>query len=105
MEIMEFDFLGGAAEVGRSAIMVNGELLMDYGIKVDEPPTYPVGAILPKTVLISHGHLDHCGVVPNLMDIGAEIYCTPMTKELGVLLAKDTLKIAEEHMLCVIIYA
>jgi putative mRNA 3-end processing factor len=49
----------------------------------------------PKTLIISHGHLDHCGLAPNLMDLEPEIYCTSMTARLSALLARDTLKIAE----------
>jgi putative mRNA 3-end processing factor len=47
-------------------------------------------------VIISHGHLDHCGLVPNLMDLEPEIYCTDLTARLSALLARDTLKIAEK---------
>lgn len=80
--------------MGRSAILVNEELLLDYGIKPTDPPTYPSNGLRPKTVIISHGHLDHCGLAPNLMDIEPEIYCTGITARLSALLARDTLKIA-----------
>ena len=46
-------------------------------------------------MILSHGHLDHCGLAPNLMDLEPEIYCTTMTARLAGLLARDTLKIAE----------
>ncbi|MBE0521859.1 MAG: MBL fold metallo-hydrolase [Candidatus Methanoperedenaceae archaeon] len=88
-------FLGGAAEVGRSAILVNDELLLDYGIKLTDPPSFPLNGLRPKSVIISHGHLDHCGLVPNLMDLKPETFSTFMTYSLSILLAKDTLKIAE----------
>lgn len=93
---MKLRFLGGAKEVGRSAILLNEELLLDYGIKPADPPSYPSNGLRPKTVIISHGHLDHCGLVPNLMDLDPEIYCTPLTARLSALLARDTLKIAEK---------
>ena len=47
-------------------------------------------------MIISHGHLDHCGLAPNLMDIGPEVYCTSLTAKLSALLARDTLKIAHK---------
>jgi putative mRNA 3-end processing factor len=73
--------------------------LLDYGIKPSDPPEYPQGSPRPETVVISHGHLDHCGVVPNLMDIAPTVLCTPPTKHLTKLLAEDTLEIAERgHM-------
>lgn len=88
-------FLGGAKEVGRSAILINEEILLDYGIKPTDPPAYPLNGLRPKALIISHGHLDHCGLAPNLMDLKPEIYSTPLTAKLSVLLAKDTLRIAE----------
>ncbi len=87
--------MGGAREVGRSAILVNEELLLDYGIKPADPPAYPLNGLRPKTLIITHGHLDHCGLVPNLMDLEPEIYSTTTTARLSALLARDTLKIAE----------
>ncbi len=84
-------------EVGRSAVLINEELLLDYGIKPTDPPTYPLNGLRPKTLIISHGHLDHCGLSPNLMDLEPEIYCTELTARLSALLARDTLKIAESR--------
>jgi len=55
---------------------------------------YPMNGLRPKTLIISHGHLDHCGLVPNLMDLEPEIYCSAITARLSALLARDTLKIA-----------
>ncbi len=81
--------------MGRSAVLVNEELLLDYGIKPTDPPTYPLNGLRPKTLILSHGHLDHCGLAPNLMDLEPEIYCTSMTSKFSSLLARDTLKIAE----------
>lgn len=79
--------------MGRSAILINEELLLDYGIKPTDPPAYPLNGLRPKSLIISH--LDHCGLTPNLMDMEPEIYCTGMTAKLSALLARDTLKIAE----------
>ncbi|HEX7575207.1 MAG TPA: MBL fold metallo-hydrolase, partial [Candidatus Methanoperedens sp.] len=80
---MKIRFLGGAQEVGRSAIILNEELLLDYGIKPTDPPSYPSNGLRPKTIIISHGHLDHCGLVPNLMDLKPEVYCTSPTAKLS----------------------
>ncbi|MFH1322394.1 MAG: MBL fold metallo-hydrolase [Methanobacteriota archaeon] len=82
--------------MGRSAYIINEELLLDYGIKPTDPPSYPKNGLRPKTLIISHGHLDHCGLVPNLMDIEPEIYSTSITARLSGLLARDTLKISEK---------
>ncbi|NJD76555.1 MAG: MBL fold metallo-hydrolase [Candidatus Methanoperedens sp.] len=93
---MNIRFLGGAGEVGRSAFIINEEVLLDYGIKATDPPAFPSNGLRPKTLIISHGHLDHCGLAPNLMDVRPEIYSTSLTARLCGLLARDTLKIAEK---------
>jgi putative mRNA 3-end processing factor len=92
---MDLRFLGGAGEVGRSAILVNDSLLLDYGMKTDTPPQYPVGSVDPEAVVVSHGHLDHVGAIPTLLsgDRRPPIHWTPPTRELALTLARDTLKL------------
>ncbi|PSP27550.1 MBL fold metallo-hydrolase, partial [Halobacteriales archaeon QH_2_65_14] len=63
---MNVEFLGGAREIGRSAILVNDSLLLDYGLQTSTPLQYPVGDVDPEAVVVSHGHLDHAGAVPAL---------------------------------------
>ncbi|MDY6764211.1 MAG: MBL fold metallo-hydrolase [Halobacteria archaeon] len=92
---MDVKFLGGAREVGRSAVLVD-DVLVDYGLKTGNPPEYPLGGSLkPDTVVLSHGHLDHVGAVPTLMNHLPDVHQTPPTRDLNRLLAEDTLKIAE----------
>jgi putative mRNA 3-end processing factor len=93
--ILEITFKGGCREVGRSGLLVNGEVLIDYGIKAGNPAEYPLNSMEPKTVLVSHGHLDHCGAVPNLMYQDPEVYMTPPTAEFTGLLGEDTLKLSQ----------
>jgi len=64
---MEASFLGGAGEVGRSAVLVDDSLLLDYGVLASDPPQYPVQTPEPDAVVASHGHLDHVGAVPALL--------------------------------------
>ena len=52
----------------------------------------------PKAVLVSHGHLDHCGAVPNLMYMRPEVFMTPPTADFTELLARDTLKLADRTL-------
>ena len=91
---MDIEFLGGAREVGRSAILVNGSLLLDYGMQSGNPPSFPL-PVEPEAVVVSHGHLDHVGAVPGLLsgDARPPIHWTPPTQELGDLLAQDTLRL------------
>lgn len=92
---LEITFKGGCREVGRSGLLVNGDVLLDYGIKAGNVPEYPLNSMEPKTVLVSHGHLDHCGAVPNLMYQDPEVFMTPPTAEFTSLLGDDTLKLSE----------
>jgi putative mRNA 3-end processing factor len=92
---MKLQFLGGAREVGRSAVLVNDSLLLDYGMLTGNPPQYPVASPEPDAVVVSHGHLDHVGAVPTLLsgDRRPPIHWTPPTQELALTLARDTLKL------------
>ena len=95
---MDLQFLGGADEVGRSALLVDGRLLLDYGMAADSPPRYPVdppGGLDPEAVVVSHGHLDHAGAVPALLsgDARPPVHWTPPTRDLTRVLARDTLKL------------
>ncbi|ADC65019.1 RNA-metabolising metallo-beta-lactamase [Ferroglobus placidus DSM 10642] len=87
-------FLGGCREVGRSAIMVDS-IILDYGLKPSDPPEFPLDGIAPKSLILSHGHLDHVGVAPNLMDYDPLVYMTPPTSDLSSILLKDSLNIME----------
>lgn len=94
---MKIEFLGGAREIGRSAILVNDRLLLDCGMKTSTPPQFPLGlrSLEPEAVVLSHGHLDHVGAVPALLsgDRRPPIHVTPPTYELTLTLARDTLKL------------
>jgi putative mRNA 3-end processing factor len=92
---MKLQFLGGVGEVGRSAILVDDSLLLDYGMLTGNPPQFPVSVPEPDAVVVSHGHLDHVGAVPSLLsgDRRPPIHWTPPTEELARTLARDTLKL------------
>ncbi|MCU4718247.1 MBL fold metallo-hydrolase [Halapricum hydrolyticum] len=92
---MDIRFLGGAGEIGRSAILVNDSLLLDYGMQSATPPQYPLGDVDPDAVVVSHGHLDHVGALPSLLsgDARPSIHWTPPTRELALTLSRDTLKL------------
>lgn len=92
---MELEFLGGSNEVGRSAVLVNEKLLIDFGMKPGRPPQYPIETPEPEAVVVSHGHLDHVGALPMLL-AGAHrpsMHMTPPTRELTRLLCQDTIKL------------
>ncbi|HOA37507.1 MAG TPA: MBL fold metallo-hydrolase [Flavihumibacter sp.] len=49
-------------------------------------------------LLLSHAHIDHCGLIPKLVYEGFKgpIYCTPATKDLATILLEDSAHIQEE---------
>ena len=93
---MKIKFLGGAGEVGRSAMLVEDKknLLFDYGIKVESKTEYPMHPERVDACFISHAHLDHSGCAPVLYKDGfPEMFATPPTMDLAELLIEDSIKI------------
>jgi len=98
---MKLKFLGGCNEIGRSAILVDDTIILDYGLRPTDPPEVPVcnGSIAPSSIIVSHAHLDHSGMVPSLMDRykAPEVFMTPVTRDLTSLMARDTIKVGKEQ--------
>src|SRR2546422_3546304 len=96
---MDFQFLGGAWEVGRlGMIRKRGPtpLLFDYGLLPRDPPQYPMPAPPVDGMFISHAHLDHTGMIPwvtRRQDV--DVVLTPPTADVADLLLADSLKIAD----------
>jgi putative mRNA 3-end processing factor len=95
--MVEFTLLGGAREVGKSSILVETDgvsLILDSGIKLTEPPTYPLPVEDASALILSHSHLDHCGNIPALYrQKPMPMYLTAVTQELSHMLQHDSLKI------------
>ncbi|MDY6964469.1 MAG: MBL fold metallo-hydrolase [Halobacteriota archaeon] len=73
------------------------DLLLDYGMKPSDPPQFPLNGIRPRSIIVSHAHLDHSGIVPNLMDLKLDVFMTPPTRDISYLMGKDTIKIGKEQ--------
>jgi len=98
--------LGGYRQVGRSATLINtreSKVLVDCGVLISEengspylsaPEVMPLESI--DAVVITHAHLDHCGLVPALFKYGYDgpVYSTPPTRDLSALLQLDFIKVA-----------
>jgi metallo-beta-lactamase family protein len=57
----------------------------------------PYNAAEVDTLVLSHAHIDHCGNVPNLVKSGfrGDIICTYATRDLCVLMLRDSAKIQQ----------
>ena len=103
--------LGGALEVGRSAFLVQtreSKVLLDCGINpgavnpIDmfprlDVPEFDIESL--DAVIISHSHLDHCGLVPYLYKYGYDgpVYCSAPTSNLMTLLQLDYLDVVSKQ--------
>ncbi len=100
--------LGGYREVGRSAHLLttqNSKVLIDCGIDPgsDRTPYFNAPELLPldslDAVVVTHAHLDHCGLVPVLLKYGyhGPIYCTAPTRDLMTLMLLDAIKVTNQE--------
>jgi metallo-beta-lactamase family protein len=100
-------FLGAAQNVtgSRHMLEVNGtRLLVDCGLYQErqfkarnwEPFDVPAASI--NAVLLTHAHLDHCGLLPKLVKEGfaGPIYCTAATAEIARIIMLDSARLQEE---------
>ncbi len=93
--------LGAGHEVGRSGFEVkynDTNLLLDYGLKINQDRTdYPLKPNSTiKHMILSHSHLDHCGMIPWLFQKHRPtVYATAPTLDIANILWEDTLKIAK----------
>ncbi|HTG65165.1 MAG TPA: MBL fold metallo-hydrolase [Flavobacterium sp.] len=105
---MEIKFIGAAGTVTGSKTLVESNdvrFLIDCGLFQGIKPLrelnwepLPVLASTIDFVLLTHGHLDHCGWLPRLVSQGfrGKIYCTSPTMEISKLILVDSAKIQEE---------
>jgi putative mRNA 3-end processing factor len=90
-------FLGGAREVGRSGYLVEhkGEaVLLDYGLQLTEPVSFPKVPSQVNSLLLSHAHLDHTGGVPYLYKKRSfAIYGVDVTFDVTQVILHDSVKV------------
>jgi len=104
---IKLQFLGAVQNVtgSRHLLEANGtKILVDCGLYQErqfrarnwEPFTCPPESL--DAVLLTHAHLDHCGLLPKLVKEGfkGKIYCTAATSEIVQIILLDSAHIQEE---------
>jgi KH/beta-lactamase-domain protein len=100
--------LGAAQEVGRSAFLLQtreSNVLLDCGVNPGSSRPFEAFPRLDNpcfelesldAVVVSHAHLDHCGLVPFLYKYGYDgpVYCSAPTSNMMTLLQLDYLDVA-----------
>lgn len=107
-EWVRLTFLGGARQVGRSCMLLQtpeSRIMIDCGLNVAAPedsmypifnaPEFRINEL--DAVIVTHAHLDHCGVVPMLFKFGYEgpVYCTEPTRDVMALLCLDYIQVGQ----------
>ena len=102
-------YLGGGRQVGRSCLLLhtpNSKVLLDCGINpaitegaerfpyLDVAEIGDLGTI--DAIILSHAHLDHCGLIPYLFKMGyrGPVYLTSPTRDIAALLQLDLIGVA-----------
>ncbi|MEM4647922.1 MAG: beta-CASP ribonuclease aCPSF1 [Candidatus Pacearchaeota archaeon] len=104
-ELVRITFLGGAREVGRSALLLytpESRVLLDCGIDISTQenrfPIFNVPEFNLKeldAIIVTHSHLDHSGLVPYMYKVGyrGPVYMTEPVRDTTALLALDYISV------------
>lgn len=106
---MKLAFHGAARTVTGSKHLINlnngKKILLDCGMFQGlGKETFPLNsyfgfdAASVNYLLLSHAHIDHCGLIPKLVKEGfaGKIFCTPATKDLSAVLLTDSAEIQRD---------
>ncbi len=105
---MQITFYGAAQDVTGSKHLIQSQgyrILLDCGLfqgrrseAREKNSTLPFEARSVNAVIVSHGHADHCGMLPLLVKQGftGHIYCTNATAEVMRWILLDSAKIQEQ---------
>jgi putative mRNA 3-end processing factor len=94
-------FLGGAREVGRSAVLIKSNkgktCLLDYGVRFTEEDRLPIDTDLGdlQAIALSHCHIDHSGALPYLYTkCEVPLLTNALTYQVSEILLRDLIKVS-----------
>ncbi|MFH1500567.1 MAG: beta-CASP ribonuclease aCPSF1 [archaeon] len=106
-EWVRLTFLGGARQVGRSCLLLHtpeSKILLDCGVNIaaHNSERFPYFDIAEfdineiDAVILTHAHLDHCGLLPYLYKMGyrGPCYMTTPTRDIAALISLDFIGVA-----------
>lgn len=104
---IKLSFLGAARNVTGSRYLLeidHTRILVDCGLYQERNLTsrnwapFPVPPGTIDAILLTHAHLDHCGLIPKLVREGfqGKIYCTEATSEISQIILLDSAYLQEE---------
>lgn len=102
-------FLGAAGNVTGSRYLLDtgtAKVLVDCGLYQEreyQERNWEKFDVEPRSIdaaVLTHAHLDHCGLLPKLAHDGfrGKVFCTPVTAELAQLVLKDSAHIQAEDL-------
>ena len=104
---IQLQFLGAAQNVTGSSYLLevdSSKILVDCGLYQEREfrlrnwDSFPVDPKGIDAVLLTHAHLDHCGLLPKLVREGftGKIICTRPTEEIAKIVLSDSAHLQEE---------
>ncbi len=87
-------------ETGKSRIVVECGLYQERDLRDRNWAPFGLDASSIDCMLLTHGHLDHCGRIPKLCNEGfkGRIFCTDITAEIAQIVLMDSAHIQEEDV-------
>ncbi len=109
MKPTRLQFFGAALNVTGSCCLVEYDskrVLVDCGLYQERPlrsrnwDPFPFEPSSIDAVLLTHAHLDHCGLLPRLVRAGFDgpVLCSPATAEIAKIVMLDSAHIQEEDV-------
>jgi len=85
-------------EANGCKILIDCGLFQEWKLKARNWDPFPVPPAEIDAVLLTHAHLDHCGLLPKLHKEGFDgpIYCTPATADIATIVILDSASLQVE---------